>query len=160
LPDGPGNAFGGRLVKQLFSTRSARLQDRELVRSLLVRAELPLDGVHDGFPDAYVVACVGEKIAGVAGLEQFGSFGLLRSVAVDGGTRGQGVGRALVSECMARARTLGLERVFLLTTTAPRYFEALGFVPASREEAPDAMRASPEFSGVCPSSAICMARRP
>jgi amino-acid N-acetyltransferase len=127
---------------------------------LLSRAALPLDGVEDGFPDAYVVACAEGALIGVAGLEQYGVFGLLRSVAVDEGVRRRGVGRALVTERLERARSLGLDRVFLLTTTAARYFETLGFAPAPRQEAPEAMRASPEFAGVCPASAVCLARRP
>jgi amino-acid N-acetyltransferase len=127
---------------------------------LLSRAALPLDGLDDGFPGAYVVACTDGAVIGVAGLEQYGVFGLLRSVVVDEGLRRHGVGRALVVERVARARSLGLERVFLLTTTAPRYFEALGFAPTPRREAPEAMLASWEFAGVCPASAVCLTRRP
>jgi amino-acid N-acetyltransferase len=46
--------------------------------------------------------------------------------------------------------------VFLLTTTAPGFFAGLDFVPCERDRAPAALRATPEFAVVCPSSAACM----
>jgi len=96
-----------------------------------VRSELPLDGFEERFPGAYVVACVDEAIVGVAGLEQYGDAGLLRSVAVDRSVQGSGVGRSLVDDRVRRARELALDRVILLTTTAAPYFRVLGFEPSA-----------------------------
>ena len=140
--------------------RPARAEERDELARLLQAAQLPLDGVDEGFPHCYVVTCVDEQVVGAAGLETYGAAGLLRSVVVDDSVRGQGLGRALVSERLEHARRLGLDRVFLLTTTAPAYFGALGFTPAARDEAPAEMRASVEFAGACPGSAVCLARRP
>ena len=139
-----------------FLIRAAENADLTSVESLLVRSGLPLDGLKERFPSAYVVARVGDSIIGVAGLEQYGDAGLLRSVAVEDGDRGAGVGRALVSDRLARARELAIERVFLLTTTAAAYFRALGFESAERARAPLAMQRSPEFAGACPASAECL----
>lgn len=143
-----------------FRIRAARTEERDALVRMLQAAQLPLDGVDEGFPHSYAVACVDEQVVGAAGLETYGAAGLLRSVVVDDSVRGQGLGHALVSERLEHARLLGLERIFLLTTTAPAYFGALGFTPAARDEAPDEMRASVEFSGACPASAVCLARRP
>jgi len=143
-----------------FRIRAARADERDALARLLEAAQLPLDGVDEGFPHRYAVACVGERVVGAAGLETYGAAGLLRSVVVDDSVRGQGLGRALVQERLEHARRLGLGRIFLLTTTAAAYFRALGFAPASRDEAPAEMRASLEFAGVCPASAVCLSRGP
>lgn len=127
---------------------------------LLVAAELPLSGLEHQFPEAYVVGRLGGRVIGVAGLQQYNCSGLLRSVAVEDRQRGLGLGRALVEECVRAAGAAGLDAVYLLTTGAATWFGRLGFEPVSRETAPAAILASPEFAGVCPSSAECMVARP
>lgn len=139
--------------------RDARGGELEAVSHLLQAAELPLDGVAEGFPHHYAVACIDERVVAAAGLEPYQAAGLLRSVVVHGSLRGQGVGRALLQALLGRARRLGLERVFLLTTNADAYFRALGFTPAARSEAPADMQVSVEFAGICPASAACLAYR-
>jgi arsenate reductase len=143
-----------------FRIRPAESSDRAAIESLLANAKLPLDGFEERFPDAYVVACVDGAIVGVAGLEQYGGAGLLRSVAVEPGTQGSGIGRALVDDRVRQASALGVERVVLLTTTAASYFRGMGFESMSRTEAPSEMQQSPEFAGACPASAECLSRRP
>jgi len=131
--------------------------DIDVVRQLLVQAGLPEAGLLDQFPAAYVVARRGPEIVGVAGLEAYGRTGLLRSVAVVPALRGCGIGQTLVADRIAVARANGLEVIYLLTTTAADYFRAVGFVPASREEAPAELAACPELAGACPASATCLA---
>lgn len=143
-----------------FRIRAARADDHDAVVGLLEAAELPLAGVDAGFPSHYAVASIEERVIGVAGLEPYAAAGLLRSVAVHDSVRGQGLGRALVEERLEHARSVRLDRIFLLTTSADGYFRALGFAPADRREAPPNMRASAEFAGACPASAACLARRP
>lgn len=140
--------------------RQATAADLDAVRALLREAELPLEGLEDQFPAAYAVGSVAGSTVGVAGLEVHGSEGLLRSLAVAPAFRGAGVGRELVSNRVACARSSGLRRVFLLTTTAARYFQALGFRPASRADASEALSRSPEFASVCPATAACLCLEP
>jgi protein-tyrosine-phosphatase/N-acetylglutamate synthase-like GNAT family acetyltransferase len=139
--------------------RPARAEDLAAAEALLGRCALPLAGLTDQFPAGYVVAGRAGIVA-LAGLEVHGGHGLLRSVAVDPAARDQGLGRALVTDRLAHARALGLASVFLLTTTAPRFFAGLGFSPCERDRAPAELRATPEFAGVCPSSAACMVWTP
>jgi arsenate reductase len=134
-------------------------EDAGAVSRLLAQAELPAAGLLDQFPAAYALARRGGEVAGVAGLETYGSVGLLRSVAVVPTLRRSGVGRALVADRLAAARARGLTAVYLLTTTAAGYFEKLGFAPTPREGAPAELAASPELSGACPTSATCMVLR-
>jgi N-acetylglutamate synthase-like GNAT family acetyltransferase len=140
--------------------RAAEAGEKDELERMLRAAKLPFAGVAEGFPDCYVIARSSEGVVGAAGLQTYGAAGLLRSVVVHDSVRGQGLGRALVEERLAYARALGLDRIFLLTTSAEAYFKALGFEPAAREEAPANMQASAEFAGACPASAACLARRP
>ncbi|MEJ7733379.1 MAG: arsenic resistance N-acetyltransferase ArsN2 [Polyangiaceae bacterium] len=132
--------------------------DLAAVRRLLDFSELPSDGVEAAFPDGYCVAREGDTLIAVAGLEAHGRVGLLRSVAVTRTHRGQSLARRLVDDRMAHARALGLQAVYLLTTTAPDYFRGLGFCDAARAEVPAELRRSLEFSSVCPASSTCLAR--
>jgi protein-tyrosine-phosphatase len=48
--------------------------------------------------------------------------------------------------------------LYLLTTTAEPFFAKHGYARAAREAAPAAIRATREFSGICPSSSAFMSR--
>ena len=89
-------------------------------------------------------------------MERFGPVGLLRSLAVSMGARGRGLGRALVSAMEDEARAAGVADIYLLTTTADRFFSKLGYVRIGRDEAPVAIRSTAQFSALCPSSAVVM----
>jgi protein-tyrosine-phosphatase/N-acetylglutamate synthase-like GNAT family acetyltransferase len=134
----------------------ATLHDLDAVRRLLVDAELPTAGLLDQFPSAYVLAWHGGEVVGVAGLETYGTAGLLRSVVVVPALRRGGTGRALVANRLAAARARGLGAVYLLTTSAAELFRRLGFSTVLREQVPVDLAASPELSGACPASATCL----
>jgi N-acetylglutamate synthase-like GNAT family acetyltransferase/protein-tyrosine-phosphatase len=138
--------------------RQATAADHAQVTTLLERLDLPLAGVPLDL-DGFTVAERDGRIMGSAALERYGAVGLLRSVAVDPDQRSAGLGSALVDYVLDRARAAGLNDVFLLTTTAERYFPKHGFDPVPRAEAPAALQASAEFRGACPASAVLMRRR-
>jgi amino-acid N-acetyltransferase len=138
--------------------RPARPDDLAAVEHLLTASALPLDGVADALPN-FVVAEHGGVIVGVAGLEVCCDNALLRSVAVDPNWRSHGVGRALVTRVISDAEARGIRTLYLLTTTAERYFPSFGFERITRDEVPDDVRATEEFRGACPASATVMARR-
>jgi amino-acid N-acetyltransferase len=137
--------------------RAAVPADLEAVERLLTASDLPLDGVREALP-TFVVADADGALVGVAGLEVRGCDALLRSVAVDPAWRSHGVGRALVTRLIADAESRGLHALYLLTTTAERYFPSFGFQPVTRDEVPAAVRETSEFRSVCPASAVVMAR--
>ncbi|MEO7734672.1 MAG: GNAT family N-acetyltransferase [Kofleriaceae bacterium] len=126
------------------------------IEALVRRAGLPADVVRDRFPDAYTVARRDGEVVGVAALEAHDGSGLLRSVAVAPAERGRGTGIALVSDRLAMAWAHGLDHAYLLTTTAAPLFRRFGFTGVDRASAPAGLAASPEFAGLCPSSATCM----
>lgn len=138
--------------------RNATNADLTAVESLLSASDLPLDGVKDNF-SSFVVAEDDGHIAGAIGLEEFGSVGLLRSAVVSPEHRGGGVGRRLVERLLQRTEDEGIEELYLLTTTAEQYFPRFGFTRTTRSAVPDAVKASAEFQGACPDTAVVMTRR-
>ena len=138
--------------------RSASPSDLTAVEQLLLENSLPLIGVRDALAD-FVVAEADGGIIGVAGLEVCCDYALLRSVAVSASWRKHGVGRALVNRLIANAESRGIRALYLLTTTAEHYFPSFGFARTTREAVPAEVRATAEFQGACPDSAVVMQRR-
>jgi N-acetylglutamate synthase-like GNAT family acetyltransferase len=140
--------------------RRATRSDETPVNTLLTASALPLDGVHEALP-CFVVAEDAGEIVGVAGIEVCGVAGehaLLRSVAVSPSWRNRGLGRVLVNRAIAEAESRGVKALYLLTTTADRWFPSFGFTVTARDAVPDDVRATAEFQGACPASATVMAR--
>ena len=137
--------------------RAASTEDLASIRALLSEAHLPLHGVDEGLLSGSTVAFAGGRLVGCAAIERHGPYGLLRSVAVRADLRGTGLGKLLVEERLARARASKLDKLYLLTETAGAFFTRLGFRSISREDAPEAVRASSEFRSICPSTATAMA---
>ena len=96
--------------------------------------------------------------SGAVGLEIHGPFGLLRSLVVARAYRSNGCAKALVSTVESYARRRGLHSIFLLTETAEAYFASLGYQALARREVPEQIRASQEFSSLCPDSATVMGK--
>ena len=138
-----------------ISIEDATPGDREAVLSLLETEGLPAAGLQDHFANA-VVARQDGRVVGSAALEIYEHGALLRSVAVAAGVRGTGVGVRLTEEALARARARRLPAVYLLTTTAERFFPRFGFTRITRDDVPDSVKSSVEFRSACPSSAIVM----
>jgi N-acetylglutamate synthase-like GNAT family acetyltransferase len=137
--------------------RPARADDLPAVERLLEASHLPLDGVCEALP-TFIVAEAGTDIVGIAGLEICCDNALLRSVAVDDAWRSKGLGRALVTRTIAEAEARGIDALYLLTTTADRYFPTFGFRPIERDAVPEDIRATAEFREACPASATVMCR--
>ena len=126
------------------------------IEALVTASGLPAAVVADHFPSSYVVARRGGNVVGVAALEIHGDVALLRTVAMETSERGRGTGLALVADRLAAAWKGNIDRVFLLTTTAPEFFRRFGFTEIDRALAPASLQASPEFAALCPGTATCM----
>ena len=135
--------------------RAAVAGDWNAIAALLGASALPLDGAREHV-EQFVVAEREGTIVGCAAIERHGDVGLLRSVAVRDSDRNSGLGIALVERCIDRTPSLGISTLVLLTTTADRFFLRFGFRVVEQRSVPDAVRASAEFRGVCPASAIAM----
>lgn len=138
--------------------RKARNSDLTAVEQLLAASKLPLDGVRDHFAD-FIVAEEHDGIEGAVGLEKYDSIALLRSAVVAPAYRGSGIGRQLIEAVLERAEADGIDELYLLTTTAEKYFPRFGFTATTRAAVPERLKASAEFQGACPDTAIVMKRR-
>ncbi len=130
-------------------------------------AELPavlelLDGVRlpgedlENHLDGMLVARRSGRVVGSATLELYGESALLRSVVVDPGLQGSGVGVGLTRAALDLARERGVVRVYLLTETAGEFFPRFGFRSVARSEVAPEVRQSVEFGSVCPDTALVM----
>ena len=133
-------------------------RDLPEIRALLERVHLPLAGVDEHLP-AMLVARERGQIVGTAALELYADGALLRSVAVDPRRQGAHLGHQLTGAALQLATTQGADTVFLLTTTAERFFPRFGFEQIDREQVPQSVRASVEFQSACPASAIVMRKQ-
>jgi amino-acid N-acetyltransferase len=140
-----------------ITLRRASARDLAGVEDLLTKTKLPLGGVNV-LIDSFIVAEDDGRVMGVAGVERHGEYGLLRSVAVDPAVQGRGVGRALVERLIAESRENGIVELYLLTTTAEKYFPVFGFTKINREATPVEIQETGEFTDLCPSTATVMRR--
>jgi len=135
--------------------RSAEAND---VLRLLKESDLPLDGLIEHLATTLVARHDG-RIIGSAALEVYPDGALLRSVAVASEFRGHGLGRELTEAAVRLAHDLHVPAIFLLTTTADRYFPRFGFERISRADVPAMVQTSVEFTTACPASAAVMRKR-
>jgi amino-acid N-acetyltransferase len=141
-----------------YRCEQARPHDLGRALELLRQAALPEHGVVEQFGH-FLVVRDDAQVIGVCGVEVAGEVGLLRSLAVDPIHRQTGVGDCLVRGALDLAsRTLHLRALYLLTTTAERYFERYGFQALPRTQAPAEIRDSWEMRSGCPSTAVLMTR--
>ena len=138
--------------------RVATDADLPAIERLLTSSGLPTAGVAEALRGFLVAESESDKrIVGVIGLELCcDEYALLRSAAVDPEWRGTGLGRRLVTHVIAEAESRGIKALYLLTTTAERYFPTFGFVKTDRDVVPAEIKQSVEFREACPASATVM----
>jgi amino-acid N-acetyltransferase len=144
-------------MNTLFQIEIIKADDklRQSIVSLLQAEKLPVEDL-PSLLDNFFVAIEDNKVIGVIGLEQYDNCGLLRSMVVNNRYRNKNIASRLVNELETRAGSLGIDRIYLLTETAPAFFEKKGYEKISRTEVPKLIQASTEFSSVCPVSAMAM----
>ena len=130
----------------------------EAVRSLLAAAELPTSDITDAHLDHFFSCGSPGAPKAIAGVELYGDVALLRSVVVSPDMRASGFGSALVEHVESYARQSGARALYLLTTTAESFFSRLGYQKVDRSEAPASIRATREFSDICPASSAFMSK--
>jgi amino-acid N-acetyltransferase len=134
---------------------SAHNEHRQAIVALLQSEKLPIEDLPASL-DNFFVALHEDEVIGAIGLEKYDNCGLLRSMVVNKEYRNKNAATQLVQELENHAIKTGIDCLYLLTETAPGYFERKGYKRIQREEAPLALHASSEFSHVCPVSAIVM----
>lgn len=142
------------------SARPSILQRPSLpgVQRLLEAAGLPVADLTVAHLEHFFYCGPATAPIGILGLELFGADGFLRSLVVAPDQRSTGLGTALVEHAERHARANGVRSLFLLTTTVPGFFARLGYAAVERASAPQAIRATQQFAGLCPASATFMVK--
>ena len=120
----------------------ARISDvaqmHELINSFADRGEMlarSLSEIYENVRDYFVVR-EGERVVACAAMHVVWSdLAEIKSVAVTGGSQGQGIGVQLVKACLEEAEKLGIPTVFCLTYK-PAFFESVGFSQLDKAELP------------------------
>lgn len=94
-----------------------------------------LQEIYENVRDYFVCVEDGEIVGCVALHIFWKDLSELKSLAVKEPYQGRGIGEALVKGCIAEAKTLGMNRVFVLTYL-PEFFQRLGFHTVEKEDLP------------------------
>jgi amino-acid N-acetyltransferase len=136
---------------QSWKVEKVRAAERQAACELISASGLPTEGLDDA--ELWCVKGDGRRFLGVACLETWGRQGLLRSVAVECEHREAGVGTSLVRRVIFEARKKRVREVYLITETAPLFFERLGFSALDRSRVKGGVLNSVEFQEACPKTA-------
>ena len=131
--------------------------ERDALRAALAKAGLPTEDVNQ--PEHLFWRFeVDDMPVGFGGLEPHRDVALLRSVVTLPPLRRRGIGRAIVEVLETEAMARNARAVFLLTTDAAPFFARLGYAPCGREDVPPTIRATAQFTTLCPQTATVMCK--
>lgn len=133
--------------------------EREALARALFNAGLPVDDLDEPGRLFWRYETGDDLPVGYGGLEIHGRDALMRSVVTLPPARRQGVGAAIVAALEVEAVALGVGAVWLLTTSATAFFIARGYAAAERTAVPEVIRATRQFAGLCPASAVVLMKR-
>ena len=135
---------------------SASVNDISGIINILKRNNLPHSDISEHSGIDFFVARNNNEIVGCIGIEKYGNEGLLRSLVVDETYRSKGVALQLYHLLKDSAQQSSVKNLHLFTTTAEEYFMKKGFRRADRNEAPEAIQTTTEFTSLCPCSCTYM----
>ncbi len=127
-------------------------------KQLLSESGLPIEDITAKHLQHFFSCGPGPDLEGLVGLELYGEVALLRSLVVAPNQRGSGLGSRLVEHAEHYARDRGVKSLYLLTMTAEAFFLRRGYARLPRENAPEAIQNTKEFSGICPLSSAFMVK--
>ena len=121
--------------------------------SALTDAGLPVDDLTDEGQFFFI-----SEAGAFGGFALLGSHALLRSIVAPPSVRGTGEGGRIVEALCREAAERGASTVWLLTMGAADFFASCGFDRSSRDNAPNTIQTTKQFSGICPGNASLMHR--
>ena len=142
-----------------MNVAAAQPADLPAIRARLTANALPSADLTPAHLGSFWIVRDPSGLVGVVGLERCGRAALVRSLAVRDDRRGHGLGAALLAHAESQASALGVETLYLLTTTAERFFAARGYAVVPRHGAPPEIRTTAEFAELCSSTSMCMTKR-
>ena len=135
--------------------KQATEREFDAIKKLLDNNNLPTTDIYQDNIQLFI-GLIDDKIMSVIGLEKYKNVGLLRSLAVTDLFKNQQVGSRLIRHIVDLCASEHIDKIYLLTTTAEKYFVKFGFTKIERMEAPDILKQTREFKDICPVSAVLM----
>lgn len=133
----------------------AKASDFTALTDQLREVNLPYEDLPPSL-DNFLLIKAEDKVIASVGLEIYGAYALLRSLATSYGLGDKGLANNLFDEAILLAKRNEVKEAFLITSSANKYFERRGFKQVEREKAPDEIKNTSQFKGVCPASATIM----
>ncbi len=125
------------------------------IMKLLLNNQLPTEDINEQ-KIQFFVAIVNNVVVGAIGIEKYNHLGLQRSLAVNNEYRNLNIGKKLLLHLFDYCSTAKIKKLFLLTTTAEKYFYRFGFQAINRTDVPEVISNTKEFQDICPQSAVTM----
>ena len=132
--------------------------ERDGVKAALRGANLPADDVEAAGTLFWRYEARDLSPVGFGGLEVHGRDALLRSIVTLPPLRNRGIAGAIVDALEAEARIAGCQTIWLLTVSAQQLFGQLGYAECGRDDVPQAIRDTREFTALCVASATVMTK--
>lgn len=126
--------------------------------ALLTAAGLPSSDLTEPLLEHFLFSGPREAPTGLVGLQLYDRVALLRSLAVAPDVQRSGLGSALLEQAEGYAHARGVRSLYLLTTTAERFFTGRGYRRTARESCPAAIRSTSEFASLCPASSALLVK--
>ncbi|MDD5116680.1 MAG: N-acetyltransferase [Candidatus Omnitrophica bacterium] len=122
--------------------RKAKIKDIKQIQALVgcfarldVMLPRSLNELYENIRDFWVYEEKG-KIVGCAALHiSWDDLAEIKSLAVAKNKQGKGIGRDLVTACLAEAKVMGAKKIFVLTYK-PEFFKKLGFKRIKQSDLP------------------------
>lgn len=124
--------------------------DLPRIHLLLEELDLPTIGVSEHLDD-FFISVYDNTIIGIIGLEIYDKVALLRSVGVKPSYQGHKIGDDLMTMIFEYAKFKSIEKIYLFTDTASKWFERYDFVKISNDELDPILLESKEYT-LCESS--------
>ena len=137
--------------------RQTTADDLTAVTNLFAAEQMIYVDIAEHLKRGNFIVCVKNKdIIGCVGLEICESYALFRSFWVAKDFRKQGIAHDLCQHIISFARSKQLHSLYLLTLLKTKYFELEGFQVISRQEAPNCIQNTLQFTSLCFPSSPCM----
>jgi len=121
---------------------------------LLKKNNLPTEDINPG--TQLFVTEENDIVIGTVAVEYNFDVALLRSLSVSKQKRNSGIGQMLVDFIEDYVQKQGVRSIYLLTTTAEAFFLKNGYESIDRNEVPEFIKNTKEYSVICSSSSTLM----
>ena len=121
---------------------------------LLKKNNLPTEDINPG-TQLFVIE-ENDSVIGTIAVEYNFDVALLRSLSISEQKRNSGIGQMLVAFIENYVQKQGVQSIYLLTTTAEAFFLKKGYESVDRNEVPDFIKNTKEFSIICSASSTLM----